>query len=321
MEKNKAFPADAEERRFAAADAHCDFLYGMVNYGYELARPAKRQAVRLDKLIEGGVKLQFFAAWIDMQLDVNPLCQCTGLIDAYYRMLDSNPRLAPLARDGIPEGRIGTVLTVEGGEAIEANIANIRILHRLGVRAMTLTWNDANRLAYPAADKHSRRGLSRLGKEAVREMCRTGVAVDLAHLNDAGIDDVLSIATRPVFASHSNARALCDHPRCLMDEHIAAIAKQGGVVGVNFFSKQLTGDERAALRDVVRHIEHVASIGGVHAAAIGSDLDGMGKYIPGLETSAGMPLIANELLKLNYSEDDVQAIMFDNLYGYIRQFA
>ena len=306
---------------FPAADAHCDFLYGMVNYRYDLRRPAKRQAIRLDKLSSGGVKLQFFAAWIDMLLETNPLCQCTGMIDAYYRMLEANPVLTPLTKDFDPSGeRIAAVLTVEGGEAIEANLHNIRILHRLGVRAMTLTWNDVNLLAWPAADKHSKKGLTKLGKEAVREMCRVGVAPDLAHLNDAGIDDVLSIATRPVFASHSNARALCDQPRCLKDEHIRAIAKQGGVIGVNFYHKQLTEKRTATVEDVIRHIEHICAVGGVGCAAIGSDFDGMGLYIEGLENSAGLPLLAEKLLSLNYSEHDVRAIMFDNLYNYILRY-
>ncbi|MBR4636834.1 MAG: dipeptidase [Clostridia bacterium] len=305
---------------FPAADAHCDFLYGMINRGYDLSRPARRQAIRLDKLREGGVKLQFFAAWIDMEFETNPLSQCCQMIDAYCRMLEANPSLVPLTRDFDPSGeKIAAVLTVEGGEAIEASIANLRILHRLGVRAMTLTWNDANRLAYPAAGG-SRKGLTKLGRDAVREMCRLGVAVDLAHLNDHGIDDVLEIATRPVFASHSNARALCASPRCLKDEHIREIARKGGVIGVNFFHKQLAEGRMATVGDVVAHIEHIASVGGVNCAALGSDFDGMGTYIEGLSTSAGMPLIANELLRLNYSEHDVKRIMFGNLYDYIIGF-
>lgn len=316
---SESFGANARPR-FIAADAHCDFLYGMVHYKYDIDRPAKRQAIRLDKLKEGGVKLQFFAAWTDMQLEENPLTQCTGMIDAYYRLLETHGEFTPLTKDFDPNGnKIATVLTVEGGEAIEAELHNIRILHRLGVRAMTLTWNDTNRLACPAAVSQ-RRGLTKLGKEAVHEMCRVGVAVDLAHLNDAGIDDVLSVATRPVFASHSNARAICDEPRCLMDKHIEAIAKQGGVIGVNFFHKQLASGHRPTLGDVCRHIDHIAGVGGVRAAAIGSDFDGMGYYMDGLSTSAGLPLIANELLKLNYSEEDVKRIMFYNLYDYILQF-
>ena len=306
---------------FTVGDAHCDFLYGMVHYGYDIGKPGKRQSIRLDRMREGGVRMQFFAAWIDMLLDQNPLSQCTGMIDAYYRMLGSNHDLVPLDKDFDPAGdKIAAVLTVEGGEAIEANIPNLRILHRLGVRAMTLTWNDANRLAYPSG-KHVRKGLTKLGKEAVQEMCRLGIAVDLSHLGDPGIDDVLAVATRPVFASHTNARALCSAPRCMKDEHIRAVAKQGGVIGVNFYHKQLTDAKNASIDDVIRHIMHIVEIGGVRCAALGSDFDGMNRYIDGLETSAGYPLIAKRLLRLGLSEEEVRAVMFDNLYNYIIKFA
>lgn len=309
------------EKLFPAADGHCDFLYGMVERGYDLAAPKKDQAIRLDKLIEGGVKLQLFAAWIDMELDKNPLNQCLCMIDAYYRMLEENPRLTPLTKDfDINGDGIATVLTVEGGEAIEATVSNLRILHRLGVRAMTLTWNDVNRLAYPAAKK-MKKGLTKLGKEAVEEMCRLGIAVDLAHLGDPGIDDVLEIATRPVFSSHTNARALCELPRCMKDEHIKEIAKRGGVIGVNFYHKQLVEGRMATVDDVIRHLAHYIEVGGIGCAAIGSDFDGMNRYIEGLETSAGYPLIAERLIKLGLSEEQVSDIMFGNLYRYIINFA
>lgn len=309
------------EKLFPAADGHCDFLYGMVERGYDLAAPKKDQAIRLDKLIEGGVKLQLFAAWIDMELDKNPLNQCLCMIDAYYRMLEENPRLTPLTKDfDINGDGIATVLTVEGGEAIEATVSNLRILHRLGVRAMTLTWNDPNRLAYPAAKK-TKKGLTKLGKEAVEEMCRLGIAVDLAHLGDPGIDDVLEIATRPVFSSHTNARALCELPRCMKDEHIKEIAKRGGVIGVNFYHKQLVEGRMSTVDDVIRHLAHYIEVGGIGCAALGSDFDGMNRYIEGLETSAGYPLIAERLIKLGLSEEQISDIMFGNLYRYIINFA
>lgn len=308
------------QRVFPAADGHCDFLYGMLERGYDIQNPASEQSITLDALKKGGVKLQFFAAWIDMLLDKNPLCQCTGMIDAYYRMLDGCPVLTPLTRDFDPSSdRIATVLTVEGGEAIEANLYNLSILHRLGVRAMTLTWNDVNRLAYPAAKK-SKKGLTRLGREAVAEMNRLGIAVDVAHLGDAGIDDVLSLSTRPIFSSHTNARSLCDLPRCIRDEHIRAISDMGGVIGVNFYHKQLADKRTADIDDVIRHIAHYIEVGGVRVAALGSDFDGMNRYIEGLENSAGFPLIAERLIKLGLTETEVEDIMFNNLYRYIIDF-
>jgi len=304
------------------ADAHCDFLYSMVCYGQDIRTPAPRQAISLPAMAEGGVKLQFFAAWIDRQRKEPYLQQCIALIDAYERMLAANPdSLVPLTAGFVPEenGPIATVLTVEGGEAIEGSLAVLRILYKLGVRAMTLTWNHNNELA-SAAIKRGNKGLTALGREAVAEMGRLGIALDVSHLSDGGIDDALAYATRPIFASHSNARALCDSPRCLRDDHIRAIAGQGGVIGVNFYHKQLTGRGGANAADVAAHIRHVAEIGGVGCCAIGSDFDGMGEYPTGLNTSAGLPLVLDALSREGFTEPEIKRIAYDNLRDYIVQF-
>lgn len=132
------------------ADAHCDFLYGMTYYDYDIQTVSGHQSMSLRNMAAGGVKLQFFAAWIDMLLKQNPLSQCLNMIDSYYRMLESNPCFVPFSRDfDVTQDKIATVLTVEGGEAVEGSVENLRMLYRLGVRAMTLTWNDVNSLAFP----------------------------------------------------------------------------------------------------------------------------------------------------------------------------
>ena len=303
------------------ADAHCDFLYGMTYYDYDIQTVSGHQSMSLRNMAAGGVKLQFFAAWIDMLLKQNPLSQCLNMIDSYYRMLESNPCFVPFSRDfDVTQDKIATVLTVEGGEAVEGSVENLRMLYRLGVRAMTLTWNDVNSLAYPAGKRGSKKGLTALGKRVVEEMCRIGMAVDLAHLGDAGIDDVLGIAARTVFASHTNARALCSHPRCMKDEHIRAISKQGGVIGVNFYYRQLTDERTAELDDVIRHIAHFIEIGGIDCVALGSDFDGMNRYIDGLENSSGLPLIANKLSRMGLSDADIRKIAYGNLARYIMNF-
>ena len=308
------------DKCFPAADAHCDFLYGMSFQDYDINSP--KQHIRLDKMKQGNVKLQFFAAWVDMKLDINPLSQCLNMIDAYYRLLEENPVFTPFTKDFDPSSdKIGTVLTVEGGEAIERSPENLRMLHKLGVRAMTLTWNYPNSLAYPATGKHgAKKGLTLLGKEIIQEMNRIGIAVDVSHLNDAGIDDILGLSTRPVFASHSNARAVCAHPRCLKDEHLKAIAAQGGVVGVNFFYQQLTEKREAVLNDVIHHVEHILNLCGPDCVAFGSDLDGMNRYPEGLSDSSGFSLISDALREIGLNDEDIYKVMYKNLAGYISEF-
>lgn len=307
--------------RFPVADAHCDFLFGMYEWGYDIDTLKRNQSIHLPYLQEGNVKLQFFAAWIDHTLKAPYLQQCISMIDCYWRMLDAHKdTLVPLTKDFSPDsGKIATVLTVEGGEAIEGSLSVLRVLKRLGVVAMTPTWNSNNELA-GAAMKRGAKGLTVLGKEVLREMERIGVAFDVSHLSDAGIDDALSIATRPIFASHSNARAVFSSPRCLCDAHIRAISGMGGVIGVNFFHKQLTANSVATIDDIAKHILHVIKIGGIGCCAIGSDFDGMTQYPRDLKDSSHMQSLFVRLKGEGLSDEDIYRIAYGNLFSYIVQF-
>ena len=270
------------------SDGHCDFLYGMVNDGYDIRAPKGRQSVSLERLKRGGVKLQLFAAWIDVKHRRPFLQQFMSMADAFERMIEANPELVKLTPDFDVNGdRIAALLTIEGGEAVEGYEDILRCVHRMGARAMTLTWNTRNELGEPAMKK-SRRGLTFLGKSIVREMGRIGMAVDVSHLNDAGIEDVLKENVK-VFASHSNSRAVYDSPRSLPDEFIREIARRGGTVGVNFFYKQLTDAPVASIGDIARQAEHILKVGGEGCLAIGSDFDGMGQYPEGLSDPSHLP--------------------------------
>lgn len=306
--------------QYPVADGHCDYLYGAVQSGYHLERRKHGQAIALDDMLAGHVALQFFACWIDTTLRTQPLHQCLAMIDAYEHMLETHPELVRLTADYVPEsGKIATVLAVEGGEAIDGSMAILRMLYRMGVRAMTLTWNEANELS-GAALARNHKGLSPLGKDIIDEMCRIGMAIDVSHLSDKGIDDVLSRATRPVFASHSNARAVHHNPRSLEDAHIRAIAQCGGTVGVNFYHEQLCPDRRASMDDIVRHICHIVEVGGINCCAIGSDFDGMQQYPVDLQSSRDLPALLAALERAGFSSKEVGRIAYWNLHDYIVQF-
>ncbi|MBO4563789.1 MAG: membrane dipeptidase [Clostridia bacterium] len=299
------------------ADGHCDFLYGMVNDGYDIAKPAGRQSVSLDRLKKGGVKLQLFAAWIDVKHKRPYLSQFMSMADAYERMLEQNKELVKLTPDFDVNGdAIATMLTIEGGEAIEGYEDILRCVHRMGAKAMTLTWNTQNELANPAVKK-GKKGLTFLGKEIVREMGRIGMAVDVSHLNDAGIDDVLNEDVK-VFASHSNARAVFDSPRALRDEHIKEIARRGGTVGVNFYHKQLTEKHFADIEDIARHAVHILEVGGGNCLAIGSDFDGMGRYPEGLADPSCLPALARALERAGVTGEALEAACWRNLMRFAK---
>lgn len=305
---------------FPVADGHCDYLYGAVQSSYDLVSPKRDQSIRLQDMMDGGVALQIFACWIDTTLHAQPLHQCIAMIDAYDRMLDKSPELTRLTRDFTPEsGKIATVLAVEGGEATDGSRAILRVLHRLGVRAMTLTWNENNELA-GAAMGRGNKGLTPVGREIVNELCALGIAIDVSHLSDRGIEQVLSQSTRPVFASHSNARGVMEHPRSLSDDMIRRIAAQGGTIGVNFYYQQLTKHSEACIDDIVGHICRIVEVGGIGCCAIGSDFDGMQQYPRDLRTSRDFPALWNALIRQGFGEADIYRIAYQNLRDYIVQF-
>ena len=306
--------------QFHVADAHCDYLFGAIDSGWTIDTKTRNQTITLENLKKGGVALQFLAAWSDTTLKVPPLMQVLMMIDRYHTMLETHPDLVPLTKDFDPRsGKIATVLTVEGAEALGASPSILRDLYRLGVRAMTFTWNSDNELAGAAQGKH-RRGLTEAGKEILREMNRLGIAFDVSHLSDDGIEDALALSAQPIFASHSNCRKLQNAPRCLRDEHIREIAKKGGIVGINFYGPQLCASGHAEIRDIVRHIAHAASIAGVGHVCIGSDFDGMQRYPKDLRNPSDLPALFDALLAEGFTSSEVERIAYRNLHDYILQF-
>ncbi len=309
-------------QRIPVADAHCDFLYYMCHRGYSFHDPRREQAVSLPAMREGGAALQLFAAWIDPNDKEGPLQQCLSLIDAYNRLLLSCDVLTPFTQEFDSAGdKIATVLTIEGGEAVCGRTGNLRLFRELGVRAMTLTWNEANELASPAMSKRDR-GLTALGRNMVREMERIRVALDVAHLGDRGIDDALDATDAPIFSSHTNARAVFSHKRSISDRHIKEIAARAGVIGVNYYSPQLVSAGRASLDDVIRHIAHIAEIGGASCVMLGSDFDGMGaqSYPVGLTSWADVPKLLEGLERIGFSEKERYGIAYGNLARYMKRF-
>lgn len=304
------------------ADAHCDFLYYMHREGWSVLAPKGRQAVALPYMQEANVALQFFAAWVDGEASTGGMQQCVALIDAYWRMLEeAGGALTPLTAAFLPgKGQVATVLTIEGGEAIGGSLEALRMFYRLGARAMTLTWNYSNELASPAV-RRLNRGLTPTGRRVVKEMNRIGMALDVAHLSDAGISEALALTERPIFASHSNARAMCPHRRSLTDAHIREIARGGGLICVNYYPPQLRADgKETAAVDVARHAAYIASLAGPEHVALGSDFDGMFTYPRDLKNQRCLPALVRALSEAGFSQGELRRVAYDNLRDYIIQF-
>jgi len=168
-----------------------------------------------------------------------------------------------------------------------------------------------NQLADGVADRRTGGGLSELGVQAIEELDRLGMIIDVSHLNDDGFWDVLEQTKNPIIASHSNSRTVCNHPRNMTDEMITALAENGGVMGMNF-APSFVHKTDATLEAVIDHIDHIVDLVGPDHVGLGSDYDGIPSTPRGLEDVTKMPDITRELVKREYSREDIQKILGGN---------
>ena len=252
------------------------------------------------------------------------------------------------------QGKIAALMGIEGGHAIEDSLGLLRDYFDLGIRYMTLTHTNTNNWAdssgdidKPGVEHHN--GLTPFGKQVVREMNRLGMMIDISHTADKTFWDALAASSAPIIASHSSCRALCNVPRNMTDEMIAALGKKGGVMQINFncgFLSEKSGGGReecagkhaagrarrgrrrsrsikkkvppATLEDVVAHIDHAVKIGGIDAVGIGSDFDGVSCTPTGLEDVSKFPNLTRALLEKGYSAEDIRKIYGGNTLRVMR---
>lgn len=222
-------------------DAHIDTTQRLLDGPDDIARRLPDGHVDIPRLLEGGVTAAFFAIWVgDRYGPGTALARARALIAAVHELAARDPRVrlatdAAGVREAARRGQVAALLGVEGGHAIENSLENLDAFRALGVRYLTLTWNNGNDWAGASMDPDRPGGLTAFGRDVIRRMNDLGMLVDLSHVSDATFRDVLAVARAPVIASHSCCRALADHPRNLTDPQLAAIAATGGVVGVNFY--------------------------------------------------------------------------------------
>jgi len=244
-------------------DLHSDTILKLKKGDYVFSEKNATGHIDIPRLKEGGVDLQVFAIWVSPDfLPDSAAKEAFNLIDLFYQQLEKYPDDLELAKNISDfkkinkKGRIACVLGLEGGHSIEGNMSLLRTFHRLGVRYMTLTWENSNPLASSAADTSSQKGgLTELGREVVKEMNRLGMIIDISHLSEQAFWEVMELSKAPVIASHSCVKAICNHYRNLTDEQIKAIAKSGGVIGINFFSGYLDDDFRKASDSIYKEIQ------------------------------------------------------------------
>ncbi|MEV0145788.1 MULTISPECIES: dipeptidase [unclassified Nonomuraea] len=336
--------ASSLHRRSVVADAHNDLLMAVS------ARPPERWAAFfreqwLPQLREGGVGLQVLPVFVDDQYrPEGALRQTLRMIECAHAIAEGNPgevRLCLTAADmeeALESGRIALVLALESMPGLDASVELISTAYRLGVRIASIAHFGRTPLADGSGEDATGSGLTTHGVAALKEMERLGMVFDVSHLGASGVAHVLELATEPVMATHSAARALRDHHRNLTDDQIRGVAATGGVICVNFFAPFLTEDARAATLDhVLDHIEHVVGVAGVDHVGLGpdfirevmddltppccEDVDPRGvdakAAVPGLEGPRGLPLVTEGLLRRGLQEKDVSKIIGENLRRFL----
>lgn len=222
-------------------DMHIDTVQ-RVYYGHvDLGQRLPDGQVDLVRLQEGGMHAPFFALWVPTYFKgAEAVRRTLDLRDAMQGVFDKYPDRIQLATTAgelqriVKSGKIAAVLTLEGGHQIADDLAVLRMYQRMGIRAMTLTHFRNNNWADSSTDQPQHHGLTEFGKQVVREMNRIGMIVDVSHVSDKTFYDVLEVTTKPVIASHSSCRALSEIPRNMTDDMLKALARNGGVVGINF---------------------------------------------------------------------------------------
>ncbi len=319
-------------------DTHNDITSPMVDEGFDLGSPGDDPKAKtkthtdLRRMKAGGLDAEFFAVYVGREfVDKKPAegggaaRRALDVIDAVYNQVHRHPEALEMAytsrdiRRIAGSGKIAALMGIEGGHAIEDSLRTLRMFYRLGVRYMTLTHTNTNDWADSSGDiddqsvKHHN-GLTDFGRQVVAEMNRIGMMVDISHVADKTFFDVIETSQAPIIASHSSARALANHPRNMTDDMLRAIARNGGVVMINFYdgfldsrkaglamltrvkqeelSKQFPNDPQRVRDEITRwreandpgktplsvlidHIDHIARVAGIDHVGIGSDFDGV----------------------------------------------
>jgi len=301
-------------------DFHCDTATLILEQNQELKKNSLK--IDIEKLQKGEALSQFFAMYIDAAKVDSSYDYCLKMLTKFKNELEKNKESISLCQTysdlekAQHENKIAAFLSIEEGEAIEGSLDKLRFFKEQGISLITLTWNYENALGnFEWRDQF--KGLKVKGIEAIEEMNHLKMLIDVSHLSDGGFEDVLKHSKAPFIATHSNARAKTNHPRNLSDEMLKKLANAGGLTGINFFNNFLVNGELkdkmeiAKIEDMLRHIKHIRNVAGVEVIGLGSDFDGIPNEVE-IKDASQMSKLANELLKNDFSYDEVEKIFFKN---------
>ena len=303
-------------------DGHCDTILRCYMEGGGLRRQAGH--LDLERRRGKGRWAQFFATFGSPE-DMPGRSLWEVFLEEYalFRSeVDANADLVVFCRTGeearaaFAAGKTAAFLSAEGAELLDCDPDKLRLAHRMGVRAVNITWNHPNALSGTNAEEQDR-GLSEQGRAFVKTMGELGMLVDVSHLSDPGFWDVMEVTDRPVVATHSNARAIFPHPRNLTDAQFTAIINTNGVAGLNMYAGFLGDDPD--FDTVVSHLEHFLALGGENNVSMGGDWDGITQMPQGMSGIQDMEKLYEHLLRRNYSESLLEKVFYSNLMRVVNE--
>lgn len=311
-------------------DAHQDCLRRVLERGDNLGQTYGDEQGNIAQWRKGNFNAIWLSVWVDPRKyqRTSAVAHAKQLIEARRQQVARNPtdlaicHTAADVRRTVAEGKIATLLGIEGGVAINNDLELISYYRQQGVRYMTLTWRGNLDWAGSSQSDNPTMGLTDFGRQVVHEMNRVGMVVDLAHVSDRTFFQALEETSRPVIVSHSNARLLSPHPRNVTDDMLRKLRDNGGVIGVNFSGDFLkvsaSGDYTrragpANIQTVVEQVEHIVKVAGIDHVGIGTDYDGGIRPAQGLENAAAAPRLFAALRTRGFSETDLAKFAGENL--------
>ena len=309
-------------------DCHCDTLTELYKKGTSLY--ANDQHFDIQRQIALGGGLQFCAIFVPTHefRYYGGLRYTLQLLDKYLQEVkklhaDGIDMLQVLTKEDAADvlnHKAATLLAIEEGGAIDGCLEALRCLYALGVRAMTLTWSNRNDIADGVNEESSGGGLTVFGRQVVAEMNKLGMLVDVSHIAPAGFWDVIETSSKPIIATHSNAKALCPHPRNLDDKQILAINENDGLIGVTFAGQFLEHDYNdACIESIYRHIDYMLNLmGNDDHIGFGSDFDGISHPPYNLHGVQDYSAVY-EYLSKKYSASTVEKITHKNVLNLLQK--
>ena len=319
----------------------------------------------IPRLREGQLGAQFWSVYVPASMQGKGAVRATmEEIDIVYQLLQRYPDTFQLTltadevEAAFKEGKIASMIGIEGGHSIDSSMGALRMFHRLGAGYMTLTHGTNVPWADASTDTAQADGLTKFGEEVVREMNRLGMLVDLSHVAPATMHDALDVSEAPIIFSHSSSRAKCDHVRNVPDEVLKRLSQNGGVIMVTFVTSFISeevrqhdiqrGEEadrlramrgsteesvqaglaawiethpmpKATLAQVADHIDHIRQTAGIDHIGLGGDFDGITSVPVGLEDVSTYPMLTAELIRRGYSDEDVMKILGNNILRVMRK--